>query len=153
MLALASSKTYKEHIYLIIYMEEDTLYNILIVACIIGIIVVTVLIFTNKTTEPFTELYFENHQLLPKEIELGKEYSFMFTVHNMEGEATNYFYEFSKETDNNKKVIDFKQFSLAKDRSTTFRKTFKIDQDFKDAKITIKLLNKDQEIHFWVKQK
>jgi len=129
-------------------MKEDSLYNTLIIACIIGIIVVTALIFTNKTNEPFTELYFEDHQNLPREIELGKEYSFRFTVHNVGGKGVNYFYEFSKDN----RLLDAKTFILEDSKTTTFREVFTINENFEEAKMTIKLLNKDQEIHFWVKQ-
>ena len=74
-------------------MKENTIYNTLIVVCIIAILAVTILIFTTKKSESFTELYFENHQNLPKSIELGKNYEFYFTINNLENKPFNYNYQ------------------------------------------------------------
>ena len=131
-------------------MEEDTLYNILIAISIIGIIVILVLIFTTKTTESFTELYFEDHQNLPNEINLNEEYSFEFTIHNLENEKTNYNYKVYEVIDDITYYIDSSSTTLDHNSTATIEETFQISQDFETAKIVVEI--NDQEIHFWVKQ-
>ena len=136
-----------------VQMDENKIYNLLIISSLIGIIIITILIFANKQTEPFTELYFEDHQSLPKEIELGKEYFFKFTIHNLENKRTEYFYEIKQEIDNKSEVLNTHLFSMDHNHSITFIEQFRINQRFENAKIMVNLLNKNQEIHFWVKQK
>lgn len=131
-------------------MKEDTLYNILIAISIIGIIVILVLIFTTKTTESFTELYFEDHQNLPNEIELNQEYTFQFTIHNLENEATTYNYKVYLLIDDQTQSIDSKSITLNNNETATITESFEISQDFNSAKIVVD--TNDQEIHFWVKQ-
>ena len=48
---------------------------------------------TTKIPETFTELYFEDHLSLPKEITLFKENNFKFTIHNLENKDMLYPYE------------------------------------------------------------
>ncbi len=45
---------------------------------------------TTKKPETFTELYFEDHLSLPKEIILFKENNFKFTIHNLENKDMDY---------------------------------------------------------------
>ena len=136
-----------------VQMNENKIYSLLLIVCIIGIIVVTVLILINKQTEPFTELYFEDHQSLPKEIELGKEYFFEFTIHNLENKRTEYLYEIKQEIGIKNEVINTRIFSMDHNHSITFIEPFRINQIFWDARIMVNLPSKNQEIHFWVKQK
>ncbi|MEM4638011.1 MAG: hypothetical protein QXK76_03265 [Candidatus Woesearchaeota archaeon] len=71
--------------------EDDSLYNVMIIALIIGIIIVIVtLILTKPAPEKFTELYFNNHKELPKYIDLNEKYNYSFTIHNLEHEEKNY---------------------------------------------------------------
>lgn len=132
-------------------MKENTIYNILIVVCIIAILAVTILIFTTKKSESFTELYFENHQNLPKVITLNQNYDFYFTIHNLENKLTTYNYQITLDLDGTTKTLKQEQVSLNHDQSKLISQSFKIDQSFTQGKITVILLNKKQSIHFWLK--
>jgi len=134
-------------------MKENTIYNILIITCIIAILAVTVLIFTTKKSESFTELHFENHQNLPKTIELNKNQDFYFTIHNLENKLINYNYQITLELNGKTQLLKQNQISLNNNQKQTIYQSFKINQPFQQGKITITLINKKQSIHFWIKQK
>jgi len=134
-------------------MNEDKLYNILIAVSIIGIIVVLVLIFTTKTTESFTELYFEDHQNLPSEYLLD-EYEFEFTIHNLENQAMNYGYNVYIEFYDNDKLketstIEKSNIILEHDSTATIKQEFEITKEYDYAKVIVE--TNDQKIHFWLR--
>ncbi len=132
-------------------MKENTIYNILIIACIIAIVAVTILIFTTKKSESFTELYFENHQNLPKNIELNKNNEFYFTINNLENTQFTYNYQITLDLDGTTKILKQEQITLNHNQKQPIYHQFKIQNSFKQGKITITLLNKKQSIHFWLK--
>ena len=132
-------------------MKENTIYNILIVVCIIAILSETILIFTTKKSEPFTELYFENHQNLPKTITLNQNQEFYFTIKNLENKVFTYNYQITLNLDGTTKILKQEQISINHNQKQTIYQQFKISNNFKQAKITITLLNKKQSIHFWLK--
>ena len=134
-------------------MEEDTIYNILIVGGIIAILIVTFFIFTIKTTEPFTELYFDKYRALPKEIELNTNYDFHFTIHNLENKDTTYTYTINLVLDGKTIPLKESQVTLTHDHSKIFAETFSVNESFKEGEIIIGLLNENQEVHFWVTPK
>lgn len=71
--------------------EDDSLYNAMIWALSIGIIVVIATLFlTRPEPENFTELYFNNHTSLPEYINLEERYDYQFTIHNLENKKTQY---------------------------------------------------------------
>jgi len=73
--------------------EDESLYNAMIWALSIGIIIVIATLFLTKPPEEsFTELYFNNHQNLPEYVELGKQYNYSFTISNLENKDTQYNY-------------------------------------------------------------
>ena len=143
-----------------------------------GIILIGFLIYLHFIPigiEPLTELYFENHANLPKNIEVGKKYSFVFTIHNLEYRDMNYTYNVSA-FDNEGNLIfelDKGDIFLKNNESKTFYKDFKFNKPFDRAKINVKIVknemgeplfkkklwwedpNKIDEIniHFWVKEK
>jgi len=134
-------------------MNEDKLYNILIAVSIIGIIVVLVLIFTTKTTESFTELYFEDHQNLPSEYLLD-EYEFEFTIHNLENQAMDYEYNIYIEFYDNDvlkvtETIEKESILLEHDSTATIKQEFEITKEYDYAKVIVE--TNDQEIHFWLR--
>ena len=114
-------------------MKENTIYNILIIACIIAIVAVTILIFTTKKSESFTELYFENHQNL------------------LENTQFTYNYQITLDLDGTTKILKQEQITLNHNQKQPIYHQFKIQNSFKQGKITITLLNKKQSIHFWLK--
>ncbi len=80
-------------------MEDDnSLYNAMIWALIIGIIVVIATLYmTRPEPEKFTELYFNNHQDLPKYIDLDEKHNYEFTIHNLEHQEKEYAFTISTE--------------------------------------------------------
>jgi len=60
---------------------------------------------TTHKPETFTELYFENHIDLPKTINRWQQYSFTFTIHNLEYKDMDYRYVVYLERDNEKTTL------------------------------------------------
>lgn len=134
-------------------MDENNVYNVLIAASLIAIIVVTALIFTNKTTEPFTELYFEDHQNLPKDIEPNRDYTFRFTIHNMENQKVDYTYKIGIQGGEPfPTTISMGFMKLENNEARTISQAFRLPEGSESAKVIVELEGRDQEIHFWVKQ-
>ena len=133
-------------------MKEDQLYNILIIASVIAIIAILTLIFITKTSESFTELYFEDHQDLPNQIQLNKEYLVQFSIHNLENEDTLYnyksyieYYKFNKLASTTTILDD--SITLNHDQTATIPIGFTMENSFESAKIIVETNN--QEIHFY----
>jgi len=77
---------------------DDPLYTAMIWALSIGIVVViATLLLTRPAPESFTELYFNNHTMLPEYISLNVSYPYSFTIHNLENANTTYNYTVSTE--------------------------------------------------------
>lgn len=132
------------------FVQKMEIHNIWIYIVIIAIIVVTSLTFTLKDDEPFTEIYFDNHQNLPDQIRLGSSYPFTFAIHNMEYEKVNYAYSVYVGSE---LVVDTKHIILEHGESITLYETLVMDDPFDITKVTVKLKEKDQEISFFVRQK
>lgn len=78
--------------------EDNSLYNAMIWALSIGIVVVLVTLFlTRPAPEAFTELYFNNHQNLPKYVNLNEKYYYEFSIHNLENKQQQYNFTISTE--------------------------------------------------------
>jgi len=72
-------------------MEDDSLYNAIIIALIIGIIIVIVtLILARPEPEKFSELYFTDHKSLPKYVSRNTTYNASFLITNHELEPREY---------------------------------------------------------------
>ena len=132
-------------------MKENTIYTILIIVCILSILAVTILIFTTKNGESFTEIYFENHQNLPKKIDLNQNYGFYFTIHNLENQPFTYSYQINLDLDGKTQILKQNQIILNHNQKQPIYHQLQINQPFKQEKIVISLLNKQQSIHFWLK--
>lgn len=108
-----------------------------------------VVLATTKKPETFTELYFENHLNLPSTANKEKEYSFEFTIHNLEYKEMNYPYEVYIETNGTKKYIEKKSVSLNHDNFVTIKQEFSVNEATRSA-VVVNLINKNQEIRFWM---
>ena len=82
---------------------------------------------TTVKPETFTELYFENHLSLPKEVTLFKEYNFKFTIHNLENKDMEYPYEVYINVNGEKQIIDKISVSIKKMNIKQLRKTSHFD--------------------------
>jgi len=73
--------------------EDKRIAYLIIAVSIIGIIVVGILILIKPTESGFSEVYFEEHENLPKLVHLGEYINISFTVACHEKNRTNYNYE------------------------------------------------------------
>ncbi|MCW3133210.1 MAG: DUF1616 domain-containing protein [Methanophagales archaeon] len=101
--------------------EEKKVIYAIIVACIIGIFIVGFLVVTHTTTkEGFSELYFEEHEVLPKIIAVGEEEQFAFTVASHELNTASYKYVVSLDDE----IIEEGGFILGPDENITVNVSF-----------------------------
>lgn len=101
------------------------------------------------TAEQFTELYFEDHQNLPKQIHRRETNAFSFTIGNHEGTRVQYFYrvymidELDREV-----VIDTNTLSLNDGEYRTVIESYVIYHQHKEEQVFVELIGRDQKIHF-----
>ena len=105
---------------------------------------------TTVKPETFTELYFENHLSLPKEVKLFKENNFKFTIHNLENKDMEYPYEVYIEINGEKQMIDKDTVSIKNNEFKTITENFTITTPTKRAKVVVNLTSKNQQIDFWM---
>jgi len=107
---------------------------------------------TTIKPETFTELYFEDHQSLPNRIILFKENGFKFTIHNLENRDMEYSYEVYIDINGEKQIIDESSVLIKNDEYETVTVDYTITVPVQRAKIVVKLIGKDQQIHFWIEE-
>jgi hypothetical protein len=101
--------------------EEKKVVYAIIAACIIGIFIVGFLVVTYTTTkEGFSELYFEEHEELPKIITVGEEEQSAFTVASHELNMTSYEYVVSLDDE----ILKEGGFTLGQDENITVNVSF-----------------------------
>lgn len=101
--------------------------------------------------ERFTELYFEDHTLLPKNALNNTVYDFSFTVRNLEYTPMEYPYKVFIEPENGERqILDEGSFYLNHDEYKTIVESFKILSTDRRVKVTVELIDKKQLIHFWM---
>jgi hypothetical protein len=105
--------------------------------------------------EIIKELYFENHNDLPKIIIPNKEQSFSFTVHNLEYNTMTYPYQVFLIDDamNIKELVASGEMTLNQDQSKTIQQPFISSTLFDRVRLELLLVNKNQSIHFWMEGK
>lgn len=106
---------------------------------------------TTRIPETFTELYFENHINLPKTIERRKEYSFTFTIHNLENKDMDYPYIVYLQRDDQKTIIDSGNVFVKNNEFISIEKTAGPLKNLR-SKIVVELTNKNQIISFWMEK-
>lgn len=103
--------------------------------------------------EPLTEVYFENHTILPVNIMLNHNYSYAFTVHNLEYRDMNYTYNITAQYNDTVIPLGRSSFSLSNNQSVTFNQNFSLKNHFDRAKIEVDVTKDTNELidlHFWV---
>lgn len=108
-----------------------------------------IVLATTVKPETFTELYFEDHNNLPKTIEKHEEYSFIFTIHNLEYKDMNYPYVVYLETVDKKIILDQGIVSLKDGEYKSARVDFGPLKPIR-MKIVVELENNKQLIDFWM---
>jgi len=105
---------------------------------------------TKKIPKDYTELYFKDHLALPGDIILYKRNSFDFIIHNLENKDMRYSYEVYMEMGGERQYIDKDSVFLENNEYKIISQDFFITIPAQKAKIIINLVNKDQQIHFWM---
>lgn len=107
---------------------------------------------TTVKPESFTELYFDEYKKLPKTIKKGQNYSFSYTIHNLENKDMQYPYEIKVEADGKTEVIEKKSVLIKNGEFKTFMESFIFNDSVKKVKVNVTLVNKNQSIAFWMKE-
>ncbi|MCW3128995.1 MAG: DUF1616 domain-containing protein [Methanophagales archaeon] len=101
--------------------EEKRVIYAIIAACVIGIFIVGFLVVTYTTMkESFSELYFEEHEELPRIINVGEKEEFAFTVASHELNMTSYEYVVSLDDE----ILKDGGFTLGSDENITVNVSF-----------------------------
>ena len=104
----------------------------------------------NPKPETFTELYFENPLSLPSKVNLSEENNFKFTIHNLENKDMEYSYEVYIDINGGKQVIDKSSVLIKNNGYKTITVNFKITIPMQRFKVAVNLINKKQQIDFWM---
>lgn len=102
--------------------------------------------------ETFTELYFENHTTLPNSITRGELYHFSFTLHNLEYQTTTYPYKIYIQRDTAIVPLEEGSVTLNHDSYKTINIEFGPLKNLRSM-IVVDLVNKKQQIDFWMEAK
>jgi len=121
----------------------------IVVECVPSVKEVLILATTRKP-ETFTELYFEDHLSLPDKVTLFKENNFKFTIHNLENKDMEYQYEVYIDLDRGKQMIDKSSVLIKNNEYKTISEEFTIPIPIQRIKVAVNLINKNQQIHFWM---
>lgn len=108
--------------------------------------------FLQRNEEGGTELYFSDHLNLPKNIEIGKDYPFEFTVRNLEYEKETYKYDVVVSENGNDTIVDSGEFVIENDTTNTISINLSMLTHFVRGKMTVRLMNKNEEISFWFEE-
>jgi len=106
--------------------------------------------------EAFTELYFEDHLSLPNKVALFKENNFKFTIHNLENKDMKHLYEVYIDLSGEKLMIDNSSVLLKNNDYKTITEVFTIMIPIAEifqlqkVKVIVNLIDKNQQIHFWM---
>lgn len=111
-----------------------------------------VILVTSVKLEKFTELYFENHLSLPNKVTLSKKYNFKFTIHNLENRDMEYPYEVYIDTNGEKRTIYIYSVSIKNTEYKTITVDFTITTPIQRAQVVVNLINKNQQIAFWIEE-
>lgn len=101
-------------------------------------------IIAAKNKSGFTELYFVGN--LPKAIKANEEYKFSFAIRNLENKEMAYNYAVHITPDKIKEGYVI----LNHTQTAIIRPSFIVEKPEASIPISVQLINKNQEIHFWV---
>ena len=107
---------------------------------------------TTVKPETFTELYFEDHINLPKKVELEKEQSFKFTIHNLEYTDMTYLYEIKASDEKETITLSTGSATLSHNEYKTINERYTLAATGGRTKIEVLLVHQNQPIHFWLEQ-
>lgn len=89
--------------------------------------------------EPLTEVYIENHEQLPKNLFLKKDYGFYFTINNLEYQDVEYEYVVEALNERGEVIsgIGEGKVTLSHEESETICQEYSFKEEFKRAKIQV----------------
>lgn len=135
-------------------MEDDALYNCIIVALLIGIAVVIVtLVVATPPEEYFTELYYTNQSILQKYVQPNRTYSYSVSVASHEKHTVYYSALATLKIfqGNSTNTIEEHLMNISANPGDVIQINVPYSlPEFAKAQVKFMLLDKDQEIHFWV---
>lgn len=116
-----------------------------------------------KNPENFTELYFQNYTSLPTQLPTPTpvkylrptkkkatfQYTFAFTIHNLENKNMKYTYEVN-EIGAEKTTLDKKTVVINNGDSKTITENYTMPLTYPTTQIVVTLPNKNQHIAFWM---
>ena len=125
-------------------MEDKNINNSIIIACISGIIVVSLLVIFGAKSEGFTELYFLDYTKVPEKGVI----SFKYGISNHEAKDISYNVSFSiDENPVKSKIISLKN-------NETFVEEYAMRANDSESKVAVEVMyaDKKEEIHFFTKK-
>ena len=108
--------------------------------------------FNEVPNNDFSELYFNEFESLPKSIKPSEPLEFSFTVVNIENTEMTYQYIVTFKNNDVETILDNNEFILNSGEKQTFQEQILIEEGFNMGLVSVKLLNKNQEIHFWIRK-
>ena len=105
---------------------------------------------TQVKKESFTELYFENYQETSENIPPLEPYTFSFTVHNLENQDMSYPYEVFIDSNGKKQILIKDTVFVKNSEFKTISVTFSVPPVVGRFAVTVMLLNKNQQLNFWL---
>jgi hypothetical protein len=91
--------------------------------------------------EKLTELYFQEHLTLPSKVSTNKQYSFAFTINNMEHKDMDYPYEIYILQDGKKHNLNKNAVSVKDNEAVTIQQSFILSEPINRAKVVVELTN------------
>ncbi len=107
---------------------------------------------TTMKSQVFTELYFESHLSFPNKITLFEENNFKFTIHNLENKDMEYPYEVYIDTNGEKQIIHMDSVLIKNNEYKTISIDFTIKVPMQRSKVVVSLIDKNQQIFFWIEK-
>lgn len=105
-------------------------------------------------SEPYTELYFEDHLHLPRKLVPGQPLEFRYTVVNHQNKQMRYPVEIYLQDESDPPLVlslANSELSLKPEETTTQQFSIQLPKMLKQKnQIIVKLADQDQSIHFWV---
>ncbi|MBS3149638.1 hypothetical protein J4455_03000 [Candidatus Woesearchaeota archaeon] len=126
----------------------------LLIIVLSALIIVTLLLIISKFQQipksSFTEIYFNDIENIPKIAKINQPIIFSFSVSNKQNKNYNYEYELMLKIGDNESIIKRDNFNLNKNEIKNIIENLTIKENFEKALISVKLIDTNQEIHFWV---
>lgn len=110
----------------------------------------TLVLATTNIPESYSELYFENHNYLPWKIESNQVYGFTFTIHNLENKDMEYAYEVYLDINSIRQNQEQRTVFIKKNQFLSIPINFSIKTPIPRSKMVVNLINKNQQIYFWI---